>query len=109
MLVWGRAEKNGTLRAFDDCAAYIIRRSQQGDGYDVSYLPAPGPEVDWAHGLTSLDEAKDAAEACVRHVGKLRAESDERDRLRREASRTSRAIFAVVVVIAIVALAMFFL
>ncbi len=65
-LQWDDLSVPGVLRAADDIGIYVITPEDAGT-YRVGYFPGPGPVVEWASGLSTLDDAKREAEACRRH------------------------------------------
>ncbi len=56
-LQWDDLSVPGVLRAADDIGIYVIA-SEPSETYRVGYFPSPGPEVEWASGLPTLDDAK---------------------------------------------------
>ncbi len=65
-LQWDDMSVPGVLRAADDIGIYVIAL-EPNETYRVGYFPSPGPEVEWASGLATLDDAKREAESCRRH------------------------------------------
>ena len=86
MLVW--KEEGGILKAVDDVAQYVVAPSEAGEGYDVFYLPAPGPLAEWARSVNELDRAKQLADECSLHVRRQRT-TEAQDASNRAARRIS--------------------
>ena len=71
MLNWNQEEHR--LKAVDDMGQYLIVPSNSNAGYDVFYLPAPGPPAAWAQNVLDLEQAKERAEECSQYLRRQQA------------------------------------